>query len=72
MFSKQTYNKLVEIREALDLSSSDFTEIYKLMKDAYSEGFDYGCVRTSEEMVNIGDLPDMTIQQLANLVGRQD
>jgi hypothetical protein len=42
------------------------------MKSAYREGFDYGCVRTGEEMVNIGDLPDMTIQQLAKLIGMKD
>ena len=72
MFSNETRDKLKKLKEELNLSSSAVTEVYKLMKSAYREGFDCGCVRTSEEMVNIGDLPDMTIQQLANIVGRQD
>jgi hypothetical protein len=39
------------------------------MKDAYRDGFDYGCVRSREEMVPLGTLADMTVQQLANLIG---
>ena len=69
MFSRVTHDKLVELRGLLNLSSSDFTELYNLMKDAYRDGFDYGCIRSSEEMVSLGTLADMTVQQLANLIG---
>jgi hypothetical protein len=69
MFSDNTHNKLIELRGLLNLSSSDFTELYNLMKDAYRDGFDYGCVRSREEMVPLGTLADMTVQQLANLIG---
>ncbi len=72
MFSKETQDKLYKLKEELNFSSSTVTEVYKLMKDAYREGFDYGCVRSSEEMVSIGDLADMTVQQLVNLIGRED
>ena len=72
MFSKETRNKLYKLKEELNFSSSTATEVYKLMKDAYREGFDYGCVRSSEEMVSLGVLADMTVQQLANLIGRED
>jgi hypothetical protein len=72
MFSKETRNKLYKLKEELNFSSSTLTEVHKLMKDAYREGFDYGCVRSSEEMVSIGVLADMTVQQLANLIGRED
>ena len=72
MFSKETRNKLYKLKEELNFSSSTVTEVYKLMKDAYREGFDYGCVRSSEEMVSLGVLADMTVQQLANLIGRED
>lgn len=72
MFSKETQGKLYKLKEELNFSSSTVTEVYKLMKDAYREGFDYGCVRSSEETVSIGDLADMTVQQLANLIGRED
>ena len=69
MFSDNTHSKLIELRGLLNLSSSDFTELYNLMKDAYRDGFDYGCVRSREEMVPLGTLADMTVQQLANLIG---
>jgi len=69
MFSDNTHNKLIELRGLLNLSSSDFTELYNLMKDAYRDGFDYGCVRSREEMVPLGTLADMTVQQLVNLIG---
>ena len=69
MFSDNTRIKLKEMRELLNLSPSDSTELFKLMKDAYRDGFDYGCVRTSEEMVSLGTLADMSVQQLANLIG---
>ena len=72
MFSKETQGKLYKLKEELNFSSSTVTEVYKLMKDAYREGFDYGCVRSSEEMVSLGVLADMTVQQLANLIGRED
>jgi hypothetical protein len=72
MFSKETQDKLYKLKEELNFSSSTVTEVYKLMKNAYREGFDYGCVRSSEEMVSIGSLADMTVQQLANLIGRED
>ena len=72
MFSKETQGKLRKLKEELNFSSSTVTEVYKLMKDAYREGFDYGCVRSSEEMVSLGVLADMTVQQLANLIGRED
>jgi hypothetical protein len=72
MFSDNTHDNLKELRAKLNLSSSDFTEVYKLMKDAYRDGFNYGCVRSREEMVPLGILADMTIQQLSNLIGRQD
>ena len=71
MFSKETQGKLRKLKEELNFSSSTVTEVYKLMKDAYREGFDYGCVRSSEEMVSLGVLADMTVQQLANLIGRE-
>ena len=58
MFSNETTDKLKKLKEELNLSSSHITELYELMHSAYMEGFDYGCVRSSEEMVNIGDLPD--------------
>jgi hypothetical protein len=69
MFSNNTHNKLKELRELLNLSSSDFSELYRLMKDAYKDGFDYGCVRSREEMIPFGTLADMTIQELCNLIG---
>jgi hypothetical protein len=72
MFSEETQGKLYKLKEELNFSSSTVTEVYKLMKDAYREGFDYGCVRSSEEMVSLGVLADMTVQQLANLIGRED
>jgi hypothetical protein len=72
MFSEETQGKLYKLKEELNFSSSTVTEVYKLMKDAYREGFDYGCVRSSEEMVSLGVLADMTVQQLANLIGRGD
>lgn len=72
MFSKETQNKLYKLKEELNFSSSTVTEVYKLMKDAYREGFDYGCIRSSEETVSLGVLADMTVQQVANLIGRMD
>ena len=72
MFSRVTHDKLVELRGLLNLSSSDFTELYNLMKDAYKDGFNYGCVRSREEMVPLGTLADMTIQELVNLIGTDD
>ena len=69
MFSDNTCIKLKELLELLNLSSSDSTKLYNLMKDAYRDGFDYGCIRSSEEMVSLGTLADMTVQQLANLIG---
>ena len=69
MFSDNTCIKLKELLELLNLSSSDSTKLYNLMQDAYRDGFDYGCIRSSEEMVSLGTLADMTVQQLANLIG---
>lgn len=66
MISKNTINKLKELKELLNLSSSDVTEIYKVMKDAYRDGFDYGCVRSKEESISLGILADMTVQELTN------
>ncbi len=66
MISKNTNNKLKELKELLNLSSSDVTEIYKLMKDSYRDGFDYGCVRSREESISLGILADMTFQELVN------
>ncbi len=71
MFSDNTHNKLKELRELLNLSSSDFSELYGLMKEAYKDGFDYGCVRSREEMIPLGTLADMTIQELSNLIGTE-
>ena len=68
MFSDRTHNKLIELRGLLNLSSSDFTEIYRLMKDAYNDGFDYGCIRSREEMIPLGTLADMTVQELVNII----
>ena len=42
------------------------------MKDAYNDGFDYGCVRSREESIPLGTLADMTIQELVNLIGTDD
>jgi hypothetical protein len=67
--TKDTFNKLKELHKTLNLPSSDFTKLYDLMKDAYRDGFDYGCVRSREEMVPLGTLADMTVQELANLIG---
>lgn len=72
MFSEETQGKLYKLKEKLNFSSSTVTEVYKLMKDAYRDGFDYGCVRSRDEMVPLGVLADMTVQQLANLIGRED
>ena len=69
MFSDNTWIKLKELRELRNLSPSEFIEIHNLMKDAYNNGFDYGIIRSSEEMVSLGTLADMTVQQLANLIG---
>ena len=72
MFSDSTYDKITELRESLNISSSDFTKIYRVMKDAYRDGFEYGCYRSKEEMIPLGTLADMTIQELANLIGTDD
>ena len=69
MFSENTNKKIIELRKLLNISSSDFVELYRLMKDAYNDGFDYGCVRSREEMIPLGTLADMTIQELSNLIG---
>jgi hypothetical protein len=39
MFSDNTYIKLKELLELLNLSSSDSTKLYNLMQDAYRDGF---------------------------------
>jgi hypothetical protein len=71
MFSDNTHNKLKELRELLNLSSSDFSKLYGLMKDVYKDGFDYGCVRSREEMIPLGTLADMSVQEFCNLIGTE-
>ena len=72
MFSDNTITKLKELKASLNISSPDFTELYRLMNDAYKDGFDYGCVRSREESIPLGTLADMTIQELVNLIRPDD
>lgn len=72
MFSDSTNHKIIELRESVNISSSDFKKFYRVMKDAYKDGFDYGCVRSREESIPLGTLADMTIQELVNLIGTDD
>jgi hypothetical protein len=72
MFSDNTRHKIKELRKSSNLSSDDFKKFYHLMKDAYRDGFDYGCVRSREESIPLGTLADMTIQELVNLIRPDD
>ncbi len=72
MFSDSTNDKITELRESPNISSSDFTKLYRVIKDAYKDGFNYGCVRSREESIPLGTLADMTIQELVNLIGTDD
>jgi hypothetical protein len=72
MFSDNTRHKIKELRKSSNLSSDDFIKFYHLMKDAYKDGFDYGCVPSREESIPLGTLADMTIQELVNLIRPDD
>lgn len=63
---KLTVSRLIEHSRRYRELNKDSTAEFKR---AYEEGFKRGMERASEETVSLGTLRDMTVQQLANLIG---
>ena len=76
MISNELLNQLQGLTQSANLTPSVESAIHILMisanREGYSEGFDYGCVRSREESIPLGTLADMTIQELVNLIGTDD
>lgn len=69
MFSKDIALKLKQLSEEHNLSNVAKLEFMNLLMNAYNEGLDYGIIRHSNETVPLGELSDMTLQELVNLLG---
>jgi hypothetical protein len=65
---KITVSRLIEHSRRYRELKKDTTAEFKR---AYEEGFKRGTERAEEETVSLGTLRDMTVQQLANLIGEE-
>jgi hypothetical protein len=72
MIPSDISKRLKEISKSNNLPSLVKQELFQLLKESYQEGFDRGLYRHGEETVFIGQLSDMTVQQLANLIGTKN
>jgi flagellar biosynthesis/type III secretory pathway protein FliH len=65
---KITVSRLIEHSRRYRELKKDTTAGFKR---GYEEGFKRGTERAEEETVSLGTLRDMTVQQLANLIGEE-
>ena len=69
MVSSYISKRLKEISKSNNLPSLVKQELFQLLKESYRDGLNRGLCRHAEETVPLGQLADMTVQELANLIG---
>jgi hypothetical protein len=69
MVSADISKRLKEISKSNNLPSLVRQELFQLLKESYEEGFHCGMYRHEKQSLFLWQLSDMTVQQLANLIG---